>query len=176
MTGREFLNALANGKRDLLRELLDILKETGASHCLVGGLAVNAYAEPVVSLDVDVVVAGDALERVAVAAEGRGLRVERFEHSVNVSGEGSDLRVQLQTDPRYQGFLARATDATVLGYPMRVAAKQDVLQGKVWAWSDASRRRSKRHKDLADIARLVESDPELGRALPDAVRRALGEG
>jgi hypothetical protein len=49
MTGKEFLNALANGKLDLLQIVLDILDETGSDHALIGGLAVNAYAEPVVS-------------------------------------------------------------------------------------------------------------------------------
>jgi hypothetical protein len=114
--------------------------------------------------------------QVRQAAADRGFKVEPFEHSINLSDPGSDLRVQLQTDPRYQPFLARGRDATVLGYPLRVAAKEDVLQGKIWAWSDGARRRSKRQEDLADIARLVEAAPELAGALPEAVRRALGDG
>lgn len=55
MTGKEFLHAVANGETDLLQVLLDVLEETGAGHCVIGGLAVNAYAEPVVSLDLDLV-------------------------------------------------------------------------------------------------------------------------
>jgi hypothetical protein len=49
---------------------------------------------------------------------------------------------------------------------MHVAAAEDVLTGKVWAWSDNTRRKSKRHKDLADIVRLVESHPHLRENLP----------
>ncbi len=173
MTGNEFMRALANGKVDLLRIVLDVLKETGATHCVIGGLAVNAYAEPVVSLDVDLVVAQADLDRVRQASQARGLKVESFPHSINLSGEGSDLRVQLQTDPRYQAFIARARPTEILGYKLPAAAKEDVLQGKIWAWSDTTRRRSKRHKDLADIGRLVEADPSLERSLPEAVRRAL---
>ncbi len=173
MTGKEFYRAVANGKTDLLRLVLDLLEETGAAHCVIGGLAVNAYTEPVVSLDVDLVVAQDDLQRVGDAARARGLRVEPFPHSINVAGEGSDLRIQIQTDPRYQAFLGRARPADVLGYRLPVAAKEDVLQGKVWAWCDASRRRSKRQKDLADIARLVEADPTMAAVLPAAVRSAL---
>lgn len=44
---------------------------------------------------------------------------------------------------------------------MPVASARDVLQGKVWAAQDHSRRVSKRQKDLADIARLVEAVPAL---------------
>jgi hypothetical protein len=41
-----------------------------------------------------------------------------------------------------------------------VAHLEDVLQGKVWAAQDAQRRGSKRQKDLADIARILEKYPE----------------
>jgi hypothetical protein len=173
MTRRKFLNALANGQIDILQVLLGILKETGASHCLIGGLAVNAYAEPVVSLDVDIVVGADDLDGVCKAADRAGLRVERFEHSVNLSSDKSDLRVQIQTDARYQPFLTRARVKNVLGYRMKVAPVEDVLQGKLWAYSDAQRRKSKRQKDLADIARLTEAQPELRASLPAQVREQL---
>jgi hypothetical protein len=171
MTGKDFLRALANGRTDLVQVLLDILKETGAGYCVIGGLAVNAYTEPVVSLDLDLVVVADQLAAVGKAARVRGLSVEEFEHSVNLSASGSDLRVQLQTDPRYQDFVARAAEREVLGYRLRVAAIGDVLQGKLWAHSDAARRKSKRQKDLADILRLVEAHPELKARLPAKLRK-----
>lgn len=173
MTGKEFLNAVANGETDLLEVLLDILQSTDAVHCVIGGLAVNAYVEPVVSLDLDLVVATDRVDEVAKAAAARDLKVERFPHSVNLSSSSSDLRIQLQTDPRYQEFLPRAERRTVLGYPLRVAAVEDVLQGKLWAFQDETRRPSKRQKDLADLARLVEARPELMERLPEAVRDRL---
>ncbi|MBM4033079.1 MAG: hypothetical protein FJ291_15030 [Planctomycetes bacterium] len=173
MTARQFLNAVANGKTDLVAALRDILAEAGAEYCIIGGLAVNAYAEPVVSLDLDLVVALGRLEEVCAAAAARGLKVRRFEHSVNLSGGGSDLRIQLQTDARYQPFLARAAERQVLGYRLRVADVADVLQGKVWAFLDETRRASKRQKDLADILRLVEAHPHLLQGLPQAVRDRL---
>ena len=48
---------------------------------------------------------------------------------------------------------------------MRVASPEDTLTGKIRAWSDPKRRQSKRLKDLADIARLVESHPHLWEKL-----------
>jgi hypothetical protein len=171
MTGKDFMRALANGQTDLVQVLLDILAETGASYCVIGGLAVNAYADPVVSLDLDLVVVADAVAAVRRAAEGRGMTVETFEPSVNLSAAGSDLRVQLQSDPRYQAFLPRAAEREVLGYRLRVAAIEDVLQGKLWAYSDSTRRKSKRQKDLADILRMVEAHPELKAQLPAKLRK-----
>jgi hypothetical protein len=173
MTGKEFLNSIANGKVDLVELLLALLTKTKTDYCVIGGLAVNAYAEPVVSLDLDLVVVGDRIPDLAEAAATTGMKVEEFEHSVNLSLTGSDLRVQLQKDPRYQEFIFRATVQTVLGYEMSVACIEDVLAGKVWAYSDENRRGSKRQKDLADIMRLVETHPELRSLLPDAVQALL---
>lgn len=47
MTEKEFLNAVANGKTDVLQVFLDTVSQLGADYCVVGGLAVSAYAEPV---------------------------------------------------------------------------------------------------------------------------------
>jgi len=156
MTGKEFLNSLANGQSDIIQVLLDIIAETASPYCVIGGLAVNAYVEPVVSLDVDIVTAVKNVEAIRPAAEKRGLKVEQFEHGVNISSPQSDLRIQLQTDPPYQEFIPRAELKDVLGYKMYVANLGDVLRGKVWAYADQARRRSKRQKDLADILRNIE--------------------
>jgi len=173
MTGKEFLNSLAKGRSDIIQLLLDILAETGTRYCLIGGLAVNAYAEPVVSLDIDIVIAAENVENARKAADARKLKVEPFERSVNISSPHSDLRIQLQTDPRYQEFIPRAELKDVLGYKMVVAKLEDVLQGKVWAYMDQTRRRSKRQKDLADILRLIEAHPQLAAKLPQSLRKEL---
>jgi uncharacterized protein (UPF0335 family) len=170
MIAREYLNSIANGQVDLIQLMLDILTETRSPYCVIGGLAVNAYAEPVVSLDIDLVVLAENLPEVIAEAKKRGFRVEHFEHIVNLSCTGSDLRVQLQTDPQYQPFLARAKEKVVLGYPMQVAELEDVLQGKLRAYADETLRKSKRQKDLADILRLVEAHPRLKKMLPAQIR------
>src|SRR4030042_6731739 len=104
MTKKEFINAVAHGKADVLQLFLDAVPQVGADYCVVGGLAVNAYAEPVVSLDLDIVVAATDIEAV-FAAVAKNFKVERFAHSVNLGSSESDLRIQLQTDSRYQGFI-----------------------------------------------------------------------
>jgi hypothetical protein len=170
MIGKAFLNAVANGKVDILQVFLEILAETGSQYCVVGGLAVNAYAEPVVSLDLDIIVISENINKVCKTAENKGLKMARFENRINLTSIKSDLRIQLQTDARYQPFIDRATQKEILGYRMNVAALEDVLQGKIWAYSDEQCRRSKKQKDLADIMRLVEAHPALEERLPPAIR------
>lgn len=172
MTGKQFLKAVANGEEDTVQILLDALASARADYCVVGGLAVNAFVEPVVSLDLDIIVAAKDIESLCKALKPR-FRIDRFPHSVNLSGEKSALRIQIQTDPRYQDFISRAKACTVLGYKMKVASLEDVLQGKVWAYLDVERRKSKRQKDLADIARLVEAFPRLADRLPDEIRKRI---
>ena len=88
------------------------------------GLAVNEYAEPVASLDLGVVVAIKDIDDVCNAV-GKFFKAEHFAHSVNLSSDKSDLRIQLQTDSRYQDFISRATTRTIIGYNMRVAVVEE---------------------------------------------------
>lgn len=144
-------------------------------YCVIGGLAVNAYAEPVVSMDLDIVIVADKIDRVVSLLKER-FRVKKYAHSINISHPSSDLRIQFQTDPRYQSFIGRARHRTILGYRVPVAAIKDVFQGKIWAAEDDTRRPSKRQKDLADIMRLIEKDQRLTVMLPDTLRRRLIQG
>ena len=172
MTEKEFMRSLSNSEQDIVQELLRILEGNGVDYCIIGGLAVNAFVEPVVSLDLDIVIAADQIERVKAVA-GEVFTIEEFPYSLNLYCKGSDLRIQVQKDRRYQDFISRAVKKSVLGYPLKVASLPDVLQGKIWAYSDLSRRRSKRQKDLADISRIVESYPELEKMLPDEIKSTL---
>ena len=56
---------------------------------------------------------------------------------------------------------------------MKVALVEDVIKGKVWAYSDQQRRRSKRQKDLADISRLIEAYPSLTDKVPAEIQDKL---
>ena len=173
MTKKTFFNAVANGKADILQIFLGILSRTHSDYCVIGGLAVNAYVEPVVSLDLDIVIALPELEKVCLAAAKKKFKIEKYEHSINLTKAGSDLRIQLQTDTRYQDFILRSKRKEVLGYKMKVAALEDVLKGKVWAYCDEQRRRSKRQKDLADIIRLIEAYPKLERRIPARMKQLV---
>ncbi len=174
MQAATFWRTVTMDHSDLLDRALEILKEADAQYCVIGGQAVNAYAEPVVSLDLDLALAPGEIERLGVLF-GPPIRMERFEHSVNLSAPDSDLRIQFQVDPRYQDFPARAEMREVLGHRLPVASLEDVMRGKVWAASDPKRRASKRQKDLADIARLLERDPALRGLVPQSILERLIE-
>jgi hypothetical protein len=170
MTKKQFFNTISNGGDAILRHILDLLRKARADYCVVGGLAVNAYVEPVVSLDLDIVVITDALHTFLTMAE-KSFKIKRYPHSINLNAKQSDLRIQVQTDQRYQDFISRAVRKKVLGQQMKVGALEDVFQGKLWAYSDKRRRMSKRQKDLADIYRLVEAYPRLKSRAPKSMRK-----
>ena len=172
MTKNEFMNKIVRQKRDLLQGFINILKNKKIPFCVIGGLAVNAYAEPVVSLDLDAVIIVSRLKDLLGILKVK-YRIKKYPNSINISASFSDLRIQLQTDPRYQEFIQRATYKDVLGYKLPVAAIEDVLQGKIWAAQDKTRRLSKRQKDLADILRLVETKKSLVSLVPHALKKKL---
>jgi len=157
---------------NFLESLTDLLRDHNISYCVIGGQGVNAYVEPLVSLDLDLVVALDQLPEVETLL-AREYKVEKFPHSLNVSAEGSQVRVQLQTDVRYKDFPSRSTVREVLGLRMPVACIDDVLDGKIWAAQDPDRQPSKRRKDLLDIERLLEQHPELSTRVPHDVMLKL---
>jgi hypothetical protein len=172
MRAQAFWKIVVADQADFLSRVIELLTQRVIRYCVLGGQGVNAYAEPVVSLDLDIVIAVDQLPK-AEQWLGKEFTVERFAHSLNVSAAGSDLRVQIQTDPRYEAFLARAAVRDVLGLRLPVASLEDVLQGKVWAVLDPARRSSKRQKDLADISRLLEAYPHLRQKIPAEVLARL---
>ena len=145
------------------------------TYCLIGGLAVNCYVEPVYTLDADIVVIAANLPELTSHLEKEGLKTEVHAHPVNATAR-SELRIQFTTDERYQAFLARSVEAEVLGIRARVACLEDVTRGKLWAYSDARRRLSKRKKDELDLIRLAEAYPELKSLYPSELREQLDRG
>jgi hypothetical protein len=153
--------------------LVDCLERADVAWCIIGGVAVSHWAaQSMVTQDVDFVVAVEGIERTISLLEEAGFRAERFEWSVNFRGH-SAISIQLNTEEFYRDFPSRAVPADVHGILMRVASLQDTLRGKVKAWSEPQRRQSKRLKDLADIARLVEAHPDLWDLLTDDLKRQL---
>jgi hypothetical protein len=172
MRARPFWKTVTKDRSGFLEDVIALLDAHAIRYCVVGGQGVNAYAEPVVSLDLDIVIAVEDLPG-AESLLAERFAAERYSDGIKVSQRDSDLRVQVQTDPRYAPFVARAARHPILGVDLPVAALEDVLQGKVWAASDPARRPSKRLKDLADIARLVEVAPHLRSTLPAEILAKL---
>lgn len=165
MRASAFWKAVTVDDANLLERFFSLLRSHSVPFCLIGGQGLNAYVDPVVSLDLDVVIAADRIDDVERLLR-ETFTLERFPQSLNVSDATSDLRIQIQLDPRYGPFIERASVQRVLGLNVPVAAIDDILRGKVWAVTDVSRRGSKRQKDLADIARILERYPDLRGIVP----------
>lgn len=170
MTGKQFYDwQTAGGTNDVMR-LVDALERADVAWCVIGGVAVNHWASnPMVTQDVDLVVAAEAEAKAVQALEQAGFKAERHAWSVNFRGT-SKLSIQLSTEAFYDDFPSQAVAADVHGILLRVASLEDTLRGKIKAWSEPGRRQSKRIKDLADIARLVEAHPSLWDQLPEELR------
>ena len=172
MTAEEVYESVTNGGTSDFAAAVAIFDRFGP-WCLIGGLAVNCYAEPLYTLDADFVMVGREMGKVQAALTDAGFSLQTFPHSVNAKRSGSKLSLQLTTDARYQDFLGRAERREVLGLRVPVAALNDVVQGKIWAWQDQERRLTKRKKDELDLLRLAEAHPHLVSNLPPEIVRQL---
>jgi len=173
MTPKKFYDWQTAGGTDDVMRLVDCLERADIPWCAIGGIAVNHWAaEPMVTQDVDFVVAIESVDLVLQLLEDAGFVSERFAWSINFRG-ASKVSLQLSTKDIYREFPSRAVPADIHGILMRVASLEDTLSGKIRAWRDAERRQSKKLKDLGDIARLVESHPHLWDQLDPDLQKII---
>jgi hypothetical protein len=175
MTAEEIYESVTNGGATDFATVTEILDRHGP-WCLIGGLAVNCYVEPVYTVDADIVVVAQNLGVIADELSAAGFRLEQFAHSLNAKKAPGKLNIQFTQDDRYQAFIIRAKPREVLGQIVPVADLKDIVQGKVWAWSDSKRRLSKRKKDELDLIRIAEAFPELQRDMPREITSQLEGG
>ncbi|MDQ6809972.1 MAG: hypothetical protein M3Z64_11205 [Verrucomicrobiota bacterium] len=174
MTAEEIYESVTDGGATDFAEVVAILDEIGG-WCLIGGLAVNSYVEPVYTVDADIVVVSGESERVRHRLSAAGYAIEDFAHSFNARKAPSKLSLQFTIDDRYQEFIATAARREVLGENVPVASLENVVRGKTWAWSDTQRRATKRKKDELDLLRIAESYPELRERMPPQIVAQLAQ-
>jgi hypothetical protein len=68
-----------------------------------------------------------------------------------------------------------AVPGRLFGIDLPVACLAGVVQGKLWAATDPSRRRSKRTKDEADLLRLAECHPQVFDLVPAGLLPGIDE-
>jgi hypothetical protein len=107
MTAAEVYESVTHGGASDFADVAAILNRN-QPWCLIGGLAVNCYVEPVYTIDVDLVVMEKNLAQIQRELEAAGFVVQRFDHSTNAQRGGSKLNLQFTTDPRYQVSAAKA--------------------------------------------------------------------
>jgi hypothetical protein len=175
MTASEIFEAVTGSGSSDFAMLVAILNRR-SPWCLIGGLAVNCYVEPVYTLDADIVVAASELSAIKGDLMRAGFSVEEFPHSLNATMPKSDLRIQFTLDSRYQGFVNDTQVHKVLGQQVPVASLENIVIGKIWAWSDERRRLSKRKKDELDLIRIAETYPDFRKVMPEEIRKQLEQG
>jgi hypothetical protein len=172
MTAAEIYECVTNGGASDFADVVAILNRY-QPWCLIGGLAVNCYVEPVYTVDVDLIVVAANLSKIEAELKSAGFNVQRFAHSLNAQRAGSKLNAQFTTDERYQDFLNDTSERDILGMLVPVATLENIIRGKVWAWQDAERRLSKRKKDELDLIRIAESRPDLRHLIPAEIANQL---
>jgi hypothetical protein len=172
MTASEVFESVTGSGSSDFALLVRTLDKHG-SWCLIGGLAVNCYVEPVYTLDADIVVISTELPAIRNDLIAAGFTVEEFPHSLNAKMAGSDLRIQFSLDPRYQDFLKQSHMVEVLGQRVPVASLADVVRGKIWAWTDEKRRATERKKHELDLMRILEAYPETRNQMPEAIKNQV---
>lgn len=142
----------------------------GTSYRIVGGVAVVHHGYPRTTEDIDVLVAADAIAKLAASAsafEFRAIDVRRFEHA---SGVRIDLLVEGELLPR--GDARYPSPSALEPSPgSDVVGLAGLIQLKLVA---------RRHQDLADVVALLKRLDEsayltLEAAVPAAQRVRLWE-
>lgn len=142
---------------DAAAEIQQVCRSSGWSFCFIGGIAVQRWAEPRATADVDLtILTGFGGEAPVI----RGL-LERFDARIDdPTGFATQNRVLLLETPDQIGIdvslgalpyeervVARASDhELVAGQPLRICSAEDLVVLKAFAG---------RHIDWADIERVV---------------------
>lgn len=74
-----FWKAVVADRSNFLERVIAVLEESGIGYCVIDGAAVNAYAEPVVTQDLDIVSATAELRRARELFQE--FRIEEFDTS-----------------------------------------------------------------------------------------------
>jgi hypothetical protein len=159
--------------------VVESLRRRGAGWCVIGGMAVNSYAAPVYTADLDLVVVAADLAPMLEDLRAAGFRIKEYPFSVNAQRRAgptqrsdSMLMVQFSKPEAMQGYVDRAVLRPIFGLDVPVAALPDLVTAKLAAWADPRRRPNKRRKDELDLLRLAEAYPDAVDALlPEPLRQ-----
>ena len=167
MKVHDFYNKVTNSYSDIIKEFLALLDRNRIDYAVIGGVGINAYCEPIVTLDFDCIILKEKIDGLRKELRKAGFRVKTHPHTYKVTHRDSDIRIQIQRDERFQGFLKNVEIHQVFGYEMKVARKEDLVLSKIWASYDKERSSLKRQKDKLDIQRLVDKYPSLKKIVDE---------
>ena len=147
-------------KKPSLTELLNLshrlLDECGAKHALIGGIAVGLRGYPRSTVDVDYLIRAQdkAIARAALEKGGFLCQAETAE-TLHFGGLGA-IDFLLAQRPVSLQMLSDAQAPSNLNIPTLLV--EDIIGLKIQAYHNDP---SRQWKDLADIAELIRSNPDL---------------
>jgi hypothetical protein len=95
VTRKQFYDWQTAGGGGDVTLLIETLEREEIPWCVIGGLAVNHWAEePMATVDVDLAISTDQIEKAVQSLEAAGFRSKRFEWSINVKGH-SEVSTQI---------------------------------------------------------------------------------
>jgi hypothetical protein len=147
-------NTGTSGLVESARAAVEILADHGIPHLIVGGLAVQEYGYPRVTIDVDIVVPDvlEAVEFLTASLTGPFYRTPEFHNRVE------DRRNGVMIDLLPAGEVLKNGCKVPFPHPGKVAEKfqiatlEDLISLKLDSWSGSPVRR---HKDKTDVIELI---------------------
>lgn len=153
---------------ELLFDVTRRLEEAGLDYMLTGSMALNHYAQPRMTRDIDIVIAlllkdleilpavfGEEFYFSEEAARGAVLGQSSFNVIHNASLIKVDFIVRKQEDYRLAEF-ERRRRIEVQGHPMWIVSKEDLILSKLdWA------RDSQSQRQLSDVENLLATGADL---------------
>jgi hypothetical protein len=88
MTALEAYELITQGGASDFARVIKTCDSFGLPYCLIGGLAVNCYVEPVYTLDANIVASSSALSALTARVEEEGFQTEIHAHSLNAMAPG----------------------------------------------------------------------------------------
>ena len=159
-------------------ELESVIKlcEAHGNYCVIGGLALNAYCEPVFTADADIVLAVDIdkLKLFRESLKELGFKTKLHRYWLSARQKDSNLQIQITRDKQYSDFPEKAVKKDIFGIPAMVASIEDLTKGKLLAFNSAERSEAKKTKDKLDLIRLgVAYFEQVYNMLPDDILIAV---
>lgn len=153
---------------ELLFDVTRRLEEAGLDYMLTGSMALNHYAQPRMTRDIDIVIAlllkdletlpavfGEDFYFSEEAARGAVLGQSSFNVIHNESLIKIDFMIRKREDYRLAEF-ERRRRIEVQGHPMWIVSKEDLILSKLdWA------RDSQSQRQLADVENLLATGADL---------------
>lgn len=146
-----------------LADVLAVLKKTGSSHVLVGGLAAGFYGRVRATIDVDMLIPRSKKVAIAKELEKKGYTVERFDDMLRAYAPGKDAATEepnidlvvRESNPVLKAAAQEAEPAEVLGQKVRLVKCGAFVALKFHAATSRTRKLEDRYQDVTDIGRVL---------------------